>query len=424
MKINFRKIINEHTYSKTEKKKILSRVDGFISRLNNELKKKNIYAEAVLGGSAAKGTFLKGEFDCDVFVKFSQEYRQGQKNLSDLLEPVIKAVAKKYQRVHGSRDYFQMSRDSIEYEIVPVLEIKHPDEALNVTDSSPLHVDWILKKIKKTPGLTDEILLTKIFLKAQGLYGAESYIRGFSGHVVDILIVHYGSFLDLMNNARNWKMNRVIDVEKHYRNASQVMKALNESKLGPLIVIDPIEKERNAAASLSIEKFNLMKEVAKAFTESPNEDFFEKKETDMKKLEKDASQKNQELIKFQITPKKGKTDVIGAKLLKAYNHMIKKFKEHDFVIRESGWEWDKAKRCIMWFVFDKKPLELMKKQVGPPLKEKMHVEVFKLKYRNTFKENNRICAEVKRKHLVPRQLARELTKDIYVLEKMKKILLK
>ncbi len=270
-KVNYKKIIKENTHLPKERSAILKKIDSFITKLNKELKKQNIMAKAVLGGSSAKGTFLKDQFDCDIFVRFSKEYRNQSSELSNFLEPVVKIITDKYERVYGSRDYYKFNKDNIEFEIVPVLEIKAPDEALNVTDASPLHVDWIKKKIKKKLNLIDEIILTKIFLKAQGLYGAESYIRGYSGHVIDILISYYGSFEKLLKNAIDWSKNQIIDVEKQYGINESVLLKLNKSKISPLIVIDPIEKDRNAAASLSLEKFNLMKQISLAYLESPSE---------------------------------------------------------------------------------------------------------------------------------------------------------
>ena len=45
---------------------------------------------------------------------------------------------------------------------------------------------------------------------------------------------------------------------------------LNKSKQqGPLIVIDPVQKDRNAAAALNHEKFEIIKKTAKQFLKKP-----------------------------------------------------------------------------------------------------------------------------------------------------------
>ncbi|HII71556.1 TPA: CCA tRNA nucleotidyltransferase, partial [Candidatus Woesearchaeota archaeon] len=51
-------------------KKLLKTVDAALKKLNDLLKKAKIDAVAVVGGSIAKDTYLKGDHDCDVFVKF------------------------------------------------------------------------------------------------------------------------------------------------------------------------------------------------------------------------------------------------------------------------------------------------------------------------------------------------------------------
>ena len=119
--------------------------------------------------------------------------------------------------------------------------------------------------------------LTKQFAQAQNVYGAESHIKGFSGYVCEILTVYYGSFLNLMKGAAKWNDKVVVDAEKYYR-GMDVFKVVNVSKLiSPLIAIDPVQKDRNAAAALSMEKFEAFKKAAKEFLKHPSKDFFVKK---------------------------------------------------------------------------------------------------------------------------------------------------
>lgn len=425
--LDLKKIIKKNTYNQKETKDILKNVRETIKKIDKALDKNNILAKSILGGSSAKGTFLKGEFDCDVFVRFSEEYKQNSEKISDFLEPVIKDITDdSYQRVHGSRDYFQFQEKGIEFEIVPVIYIDDYTQALNVTDVSPLHVAWIKEKMKKNKNLKDDIILTKTFMKAQELYGAESYIRGFSGHVVDILTAYYGSFLELLKGSTTWEKFQVIDIEKHYKSKEEAKKNLNKSKISPLIVIDPIQKFRNAAASLSNEKFRLMKNIAAGFLEEPDEQYFVRKETSVEDIKNHAKNNNLEAIIIEAEPKSEKKDVAGAKLLKVFNHLSKGFKEHDFKVVDKKWQWQKRDKntCLMWFYFEKKALPKTKENIGPPLKEKIHVNLFKMKYKNTYKKDNRICAEVKRDYTKPRQLAKELIDSIYVKEKVSDIKLR
>ena len=92
--------------------------------------------------------------------------------------------------------------------------------------------------------------MAKQFFKSKSLYGAESYINGFSGHVLDILISNYSSLQNLILQAKTWQEVTFIDINSQYRDFEQASETLNSDKLSNLIVIDPIIKERNAAKAL------------------------------------------------------------------------------------------------------------------------------------------------------------------------------
>ena len=234
----------------------MKEVKQFLAELRQQLRKNRINAKPFLGGSFAKNTWLKGDYDVDIFVAFARMHKN--QNMSDLLASALKKW--KPARLHGSRDYFQI-RKSINYEIIPVLAIKKPSRARNVTDFSIKHVAWVNSKTKK---LKNDIRLLKKFCKAQRVYGAESYIRGFSGHVVDILVIYYGGFLKLLRKARAWTPKTVIDYNNSYKGKALLI--MNESKTeGPLVLVDPVQPERNAAAALSQENYDKFVKAAKAF---------------------------------------------------------------------------------------------------------------------------------------------------------------
>ena len=160
-------------------------IELFLKRLGKIVKENSIKAEVFAGGSIAKGTFLKNDHDVDVFVKFDLKY--SGKDISKILGKILKPLNPKL--VHGSRDYFSVE-DNLIFEIIPVLNITKSEQAENIMDMSPLHVDWVIKN--SNVKLRNEIRLAKQFCKSINVYGAESYIKGFSGHVLDILVIYYG----------------------------------------------------------------------------------------------------------------------------------------------------------------------------------------------------------------------------------------
>jgi len=389
-------------------------VDDFIKKLNYELKKKKLGATAVLGGSFAKGTRLRGDHDVDIFVRFDLKY--DSEKLSDLLEPVLKQW--KPARIHGSRDYFQV-KNGMKLEIVPVLAIKKPNQAKNVTDFSPWHVSWTNKAGKK---MKEEIILAKKFLKAQKTYGAESYIKGFSGHVVDILVIHYGGFLKFLKAASNWKLpkkaktddeKQVIDHYNIYKGKALLM--LNKSKLqSPLVLIDPVQPERNAAAALDAEHYKKLIFAAKKFLKNPSKKFFVDKKTNFAKMAKKGK-----LVRVFAQSLPGSEDVSGTKLLKAFEFLKQKLAGAEFKFAEAGWGWNKKDSAMFWFVAKQRQLPALELRKGPPASKTSFAADFKKKYRGVFVSKGKLFAKVSRKYRTIESLLAVLLKEDYLKDKFK-----
>jgi len=408
-----KEVLREVKPSKKEEELIKKKTQKVLKKLNACLKD----AKAVVGGSIAKKTWLKGINEVDLFVKFNYEkYKDKSDRLSKELEKTIKKIFKNYIKLHGSRDYFQTKLDGFIFEIVPILEITKPEEAKNITDISPLHVNFVKQYAK----LADEVRLLKKFCKANMLYGAESYIGGFSGYVCELLTIYYGSFFEVIKNATKWKPKVVVDIKHYFKNRKDVLCNLNKSKTySPLIIIDPVQKERNAAASLSYENFYKFINICKNFCKKPSKDFFIEKEISIRDLKERF--KNKKLFIIEAEAKKGKIDIIGAKLKKIFEFLKREIISNDFKISESGFYYNKKNNALMWFIVEKEKLSEIKEWQGPPLNEKENVLAFKKKYNKTFVKNRRIYAKVKRKYSNLNNLIKDLIKKEYVKERVKSI---
>jgi tRNA nucleotidyltransferase (CCA-adding enzyme) len=359
-------ILKQIKPTKKEEKQVKEKINSLLTEL------KKLKFNPILGGSGAKNTWLKGNHDIDVFVKF----KKGEENISKKLEVKLKKKFK-IEKLHGSRDYFRIERDNFTFEIVPIIDIKKASEAENITDISPLHYKWVNKHKK----YTDDIRLIKAFAIAQKIYGAESYIQGFSGYALEILTIHYKGFNNLIKNVAKWKDKVIIDTEKHLKNP---LKELNISKIqSPLILVDPVDKTRNAAAVLSKENFEKFKKACKKYLKKPNNNIFIEKE--------EAIPKDTVIIKFK-TPT-GKTDVIGAKLLKRLKFLIKQLNKEGFKIQKYGWNF-----TTYWFKPKYKKLPDIMEIKGPPLKMEKHVKKFKKIHKQAYIKKNKLYAKIKRKH--------------------------
>ena len=374
--------------------------------INAFLKKNKVSAKAELGGSFAKGTHLEGDYDVDIFVRFNKK-KHADDDLSNLLEKALTGFAP--ERIHGSRDYFQFSKDGIQYEIVPVLDIKKPSEAKNVTDCSPLHVSWVAKNIKRKH---DDIRLAKRFMKCAEVYGAESYIRGFSGHVVDLLVIMNGGFLPLLRKASAWQTPVVID----YLNAhkGRALAKLNPAKTqSPLIIVDPVQPDRNASASLSKERFDMFIAAAKKFLEKPDLTYLEMKEINLA----DLAKKGPTVVAI-ATPLAGKEDVVGAN--SCGKELIEKELD-EFGIVETNWHWKPGEAATFIYVLKTAELPETTTIEGPPSRIREHAVAFKMKHPTAKDVDGKMVAIENRTARTPKQVLEATVSGPYIKERVKKI---
>ena len=389
-------------------------VDEFLLKLNKGL----VNATAIVGGSGAKDTWLAGNADIDVFVRYDHSFSLRSGELADLLEKVL---AKMFsgctkERVHGSRDYFKFEYGGLSFEVVPILNISTAGDAVNITDVSPLHTKWVNKNGE---GLKDEIRLAKQFCKAQGVYGAESYINGFSGYVLEILVIYYGGFEKLLKASAKWKLKDVIDIEKYYK-GKNVLFELNKSKLqSAVIVIDPVDKVRNASAALGVEKCKIFQQKAKEYLLKPEENFFVVQKVTFEGLQKEAILQKLALVYIECEGQEGKEDVVGTKLLKVFEFLREELGK--FIVVKSGWQWRMGERGIFYFLLKLNKIDDEEIIKGPPLRLASFVLEFKKKHRVCFEEKGVMYAREKVEFTGVEEFVKDLLKKKYVEERVEKI---
>lgn len=385
----FKDILKKIKPTSKEEQEVQQKVDSFLKKINIKL----LDAKAIICGSFAKGTWLRNQHDIDVFVLFNNN-----KNISARLEVAIKAAFEKHEKIHGSRDYFTVNYEGLNFELVPVLKIEKPEQAENITDVTPMHVDWV--KNNADEKLADEIRLAKYFLKVNNCYGAETYIGGFSGYLVEILVINYKGFANFLKNAANWKESELINIEN-------VNTFTSEQKF-PLIVIDPVQPNRNVSAALTKEKFDLFLELCKKFNKKPSVKFFKENKINPKKYN----------IIFKVEPVKGSNDVIGTKMLKAFEKIKQELTANDFEIVDSKWEW--TDYGYFYIKIKNKKLEKSVKHYGPPIKFEEDANKFREKYKD-FKikeEKGKLYVILPRKYCKVQDLIKQLFNENEIKDKV------
>jgi tRNA nucleotidyltransferase (CCA-adding enzyme) len=375
---------------KEELNEIENELNIFLKKIKQEIKKSGIKAEIFVGGSFAKKTLIKkNHYDVDIFIRYDKKYSENE--ISAMTGKLLKKITTP-EIIHGSRDYFKInpSKDFC-FEIIPVIKVKKPEEANNVTDLSFYHVGYLSKKLNSKK-ILDEIKFAKAFCYANDCYGAESYVRGFSGYGIELLILYYKTFTKFVNAISKIKDTIVIDIEKQYRNKNEIMLDLNISKLqSPIILIDPTYKQRNALAALSKETFAKFQERCIKFLKNPEIKYFEHQEINIKKIKSDSEKKGEEFIQIKIKTPRQEGDIAGSKLLKFYNHLTEEMSKF-FDVHKKGMKYDGKKDARCFFSVKRKEKILMN---GPEIQNKKHAERFKKMHKNYFIKNNKMYAEKK-----------------------------
>ncbi|RIB35270.1 MAG: CCA tRNA nucleotidyltransferase [Candidatus Nanoclepta minutus] len=389
----FEDILKKIKPSEEERKRVYEIIREIVERLE----KRGL--EVFLGGSFAKDTWISNNYDIDLFILF----RDGE-GISKKIEETLKEEKMDYAKVRGSRDYFKVFYRGMEFELVPALKIGKVEDAENVIDLSPFHVSYVRSKIEGT-NLADEIRLLKVFMKNIGTYGAESYVRGFSGYATELLILYYKSFYNLILNTQDWRPKVFLDIEGYYNDIRKAINVMGKDKTkSPIIIVDPVYPVRNATSSVSVHKFAefiyysriLLEEMRNGLDVSK---YFEiKKKVDISKYLEYAKRYGANLLYIEIEGKGGSKDIKNTKALKFFKRLVKELEVNNFPILRKFVIFDEKVIGIIYVYLDKL-LEYRKKE-GPLVWDKESFEKFLKKHRNEevfVEEDGRVYAIINKK---------------------------
>ena len=292
--------------SEEEKAKLDKTAEEIMSILNKNASTNRVDVEFRFSGSYAKGTWIKNESDIDIFAIFNSEAEM--KSLSFL-------VPKGFVPTFGTRKYFNGLFNGIKIEVVPVLRFSDVNSVENSIDLSVLHANYINSFLSSSQ--KKDVITLKAFCKANNCYGSETYMHGFSGYSLEVMIKEFGSFRTLMEAVNSWKP------------PVSIGKALNKNS-SPIFLPDPTNIKRNICASVNEENLSKFVLSMKRFYLSPSFDFFIKKSIKEKAL-KEVKARGTKLFVF-TTKIIGPKDIFLSKYVKNLDKLIKELKAEDIEI--------------------------------------------------------------------------------------------
>ncbi len=339
-------------------------------------------------GSYARNTWLKGNLEIDVFILFPEDTPKD--DLERIGLEIGKAVVDEYELRYAAHPYVHGIVKGVEVDVVPCYKLKSAGKIKSAVDRTPFHHDWLKDRIK---GKENDVRLLKKFLKVAGIYGAEYKVRGFSGYLCELLVVFYGSFLDVIKNATAWTRNTVIDVP-----AGKIYK---KKGMG-FFVVDPVDPKRNVAANLSLDNLARFVQLCREFLRNPAKDYFIEKEVEIPSDEiiaNEIEQRGTGLCAVVFEKPDIVEDNLYPQLEKACRRIEDFLRRENFLPLRSRFFADES-RCVLIFETQVKELARIRRHEGPPFEEEEHVERFLRKERKyrPFIEGGKFWVYVERKN--------------------------
>ena len=223
-------------------------------------------------GSFAKDTWLSGDVDADVFILLDKRYCLSVAVVDRLLRVLEKKILRGYrvEYSYAQHPYIRVYVEPVWIEIVPGCRVEAGEKPLTAVDRTPFHTNYVREHLESWQ--RDEVRLLKKFMKGVGVYGAEVAVRGFSGYLVELLIITFGCFRKVLEVATNWRPP--IYIAPPGTSIEQARRLRHKYSDSVMFVPDPVDPSRNVAAAVSRRSLALFILASTLYLKMPSKVFF------------------------------------------------------------------------------------------------------------------------------------------------------
>jgi tRNA nucleotidyltransferase (CCA-adding enzyme) len=356
-------------------------------------------AEPMIVGSVARGTFIHGDRDLDIFLLFDPVLSREELEEEGLrlARGIAEELSDSYFEKYAEHPYISATVEGFDVDLVPCFRVESASAIRSSVDRTPFHTRYIETKIGP---LVDDVLLVKQFTKAGGVYGSDQMTEGFSGYLCELLILYYGGFPALLEAAAEWKPGTLIDLEAHR----------TKEFTGPLVVIDPVDPGRNVSASVSLDRMYEFVELARGYLNSPSRLFFFPPEEPVLTRQELTSRihfKGTYLYAITFPTPPYIPDVVVPQLRRSLDSIQGLLERNGFSVNSAGCEMFDT-RCILLFELDDEQVPHTRRHIGPPLWNRTNADRFFEKYiaagstsgisGGPYIENGRYVVEIQRRY--------------------------
>ena len=342
-----------------QRKKVDKIANQVFSLVNNEAEKQRSVTSVHFGGSYAKETWTKDKVDIDVFVKFKKTVTE--KNFEKIGRKIGFDSLKKFKPYvrYSEHPFVEANIDGVGVNVVPCYDVKK-GEWKSAADRSTFHTEFMSEEL--TGLMKDDIRVLKCFLEKNGMYGAEIAKQGFSGYVCEVLVFYLGSFEKVLKKISKLKNNEMIGESPRKFES-------------PMVIIDPIDRNRNLGAAISMDNVANFILVARNFLKKNQiSKYFKQKQKPW------SLRLAQNILNVNFKYKKRSDDIIYGQIKRATSSIESQLNKEGFnVLRNDAVAYDENKASLLFLL---ESLQISKNEIrtGP--------EVFSSDFSNKFVSSN------------------------------------
>jgi len=310
--------------------------------------------KVIVGGSFAKGTWLENDTDIDFFVMIEPTVERNE--FEELGKSIGFHALKKYNPYlrYSEHPYVEGKVNGIRINIVPCYKVQL-NKWKSAADRSPFHTIFMETKLNEF--LKSEVRVLKKFLKSIGIYGSQISVSGFSGYVTEVLILKYGSFRNVLQTFAELKPNYIVSLESPDQSAIEKFRS-------PIIIIDPIDSNRNLGAAISAECLAKFVLASRLFLKAPSTKFFIKSSRSNTKIISNIKS-NLLIIDFKIQIRS--PDILWGQLKKKLTSISKQLANTGFEIIKKFCFTDEQEHAVFIFMVKYTNLSKINLNVGPKI---------------------------------------------------------
>jgi tRNA nucleotidyltransferase (CCA-adding enzyme) len=333
------------TPSRAEASRVGSIARSVLSRTSAAASRYPQTRGVLLGGSFAKGTWIPGHVDLDIFVRFDPGTPPADFERLGLKIGSVATRGYPTGKKYAQHPYVEAFVDGTRVNVVPCFDVPR-GEWKSAADRSPFHVDLV----KNLPeDLKTHIRLLKSFMTGAGVYGAEIRRRGFSGYVAEVLVMKLGSFEGVLEWFSSYRFpggGRIFSLP------------------------DPVDDRRDLGTAVSGESLARMVLASRGFLRRPALAYFQSMSGRARQgLRKDV-------VAVSFSHRELSEDTLWGELRRTTKHLVRNLEVRGFTIVRSLAASDNRSSSAILLIPESTALPPVEQRIGPTIDRREDLDAF------------------------------------------------